>query len=257
MLPNKDSPCAPSLPRATVVTNITAFIESVRPHAYLYDKSQPEFKDSTLKVGRWALIANEHGITAVQAQKKWRNLKDKYVRLKKKMYLDNLTAGQSGLANGAAPKAKWVFYDLMDAILSTIYDTITITPVPSVQQTVETPFNAIAEGMLDSMIKWQEHHLADMAIPPTPQQPLSATCGTSSGTRKRKPSETVRSMAAATASTSSEAMAEKRPREADEMHHYCLYLASRLRRLSNRGRIQAINDIQAAMFEIEMKETGS
>ena len=41
-----------------------SFIESVRPHPYLYDRNSPGFKDKVMKDGRWALIAASNGITS-------------------------------------------------------------------------------------------------------------------------------------------------------------------------------------------------
>ncbi|KAH6926869.1 hypothetical protein HPB50_022638 [Hyalomma asiaticum] len=48
---------------STPTIDFERLIELVRPHPYLYDRCEPEFKDVALKNQRWQLIGAEFGIT--------------------------------------------------------------------------------------------------------------------------------------------------------------------------------------------------
>ncbi|XP_077522232.1 uncharacterized protein LOC144133211 isoform X1 [Amblyomma americanum] len=82
----------------------------VRPFPYLYDRTEPEFKDVALKSHRWQLIGAEFGITGEHAAQKFRTMKTKYKDLRRAREL-------AGVA--AVGRPRWRYYDLMDDFMGT------------------------------------------------------------------------------------------------------------------------------------------
>lgn len=60
--------------------------EEVRRYPNLYDSSSKHYKDNKLATSSWKEISERTGLqSAEEAAKKWKNLRDKYVRLQRKM----------------------------------------------------------------------------------------------------------------------------------------------------------------------------
>lgn len=60
--------------------------EEVRRYPNLYDSSSKHYKDNRLATSSWKEISERTGLrSAEEAAKKWKNLRDKYVRLQRKM----------------------------------------------------------------------------------------------------------------------------------------------------------------------------
>ncbi|CAK6979878.1 transcription factor Adf-1-like [Scomber scombrus] len=59
-------------------------IEEVRRYEHLYNSSSKNYKDSQMANNSWREISNNTGVAVVDCMKRWKNLRDKYVRLRKK-----------------------------------------------------------------------------------------------------------------------------------------------------------------------------
>ncbi|XP_039616255.1 transcription factor Adf-1-like isoform X1 [Polypterus senegalus] len=59
--------------------------EEVRKYAHLYDSSSQYYKDYQMVANSWCEIAANIGLDVGECLKKWKNVRDKYVRLRKKI----------------------------------------------------------------------------------------------------------------------------------------------------------------------------
>ncbi|KAH7704605.1 hypothetical protein AAVH_28201, partial [Aphelenchoides avenae] len=87
------------------------FIEAFRERTCLYDKTDVNFKDKDLKQQAWEEVASKCKVTAAAAKDKRKNLRDSFVRERKKK-----GGGPSGSAGGALKDPKWVHYRAMSFI---------------------------------------------------------------------------------------------------------------------------------------------
>ncbi|CAN9503337.1 unnamed protein product [Ophioblennius macclurei] len=64
-------------------------IAEVRKYEHLYDSSCKDYKDSKISYNTWREIARDVGMDATECMKRWKNLRDKYVRRRRKMACRN------------------------------------------------------------------------------------------------------------------------------------------------------------------------
>lgn len=91
------------------------FLDLVQQHRFLYDTNQPEYKDSALKDHQWMWIGQQFGLTGWQAKNKWRNARDRYIKIRVQMK----RSGRSVYDNMGVPmpKTKWRYYNTLDKML--------------------------------------------------------------------------------------------------------------------------------------------
>lgn len=63
---------------------VRMFIEEVRKHNNLYDSSSMLYKDGPMTHNSWSEISRNTGLDVAECMKRWKNLRDKYVRRRKK-----------------------------------------------------------------------------------------------------------------------------------------------------------------------------
>lgn len=63
-------------------------VEEIRKYEHLYDSSSPDYKDSQMVADAWCEISEAVGLSVTECTKRWKNLRDKYVRLRKKQALN-------------------------------------------------------------------------------------------------------------------------------------------------------------------------
>ncbi|KAL3186704.1 hypothetical protein MRX96_026859 [Rhipicephalus microplus] len=91
------------------------FLELVQQHRYLYDTNQPEYKDAALKDRQWVKIGQWFGLTGWQAKNKWRNARDRYIKIRVQMKRsDRRVYDKMGIP---VPKTKWQYYKTLDHML--------------------------------------------------------------------------------------------------------------------------------------------
>ena len=59
--------------------------EEIRKHAHVYDSSSPHYKDSQMIANSWEEISTTIGLDVIECTKRWRTMRDKYVRLRKRL----------------------------------------------------------------------------------------------------------------------------------------------------------------------------
>lgn len=87
-------------------------MEAVRPHRFLYDRTQLDFKDVPKKEALWEVIGQQFGITGSKAMRKWRNMRDKYFKVRKQEQLDR----KMGLRRHRK-RQTWALYPKLGEIL--------------------------------------------------------------------------------------------------------------------------------------------
>ncbi|XP_040069644.1 uncharacterized protein LOC115316868 [Ixodes scapularis] len=92
-----------------------ALLELVREHRFLFDHSQPDFKDTQMKENRWKIIEEQLGMKEGTAATKFANLKDRWRRLKNK--LD--AAKKSGAGASDVPKISWRYFAIIHSMMAT------------------------------------------------------------------------------------------------------------------------------------------
>ncbi|XP_041825528.1 uncharacterized protein LOC121629794 [Melanotaenia boesemani] len=77
-------------------------IEEVRKYCNLYDATSRNYKDAQMSSKSWKEIADVVGLEVPECMKRWKNLRDKYVRVKRKM------SGRNGEAGGQKTPAFFI-----------------------------------------------------------------------------------------------------------------------------------------------------
>ncbi|XP_077484267.1 uncharacterized protein LOC144094214 [Amblyomma americanum] len=88
-------------------------INAVREHRFLYDKHSRDFKNRSKKDFAWEEIGQLFGLTRTQAEQKFKNLKDIYMR--KKQEIKNKQKSGAGVAD--IPTIKWPHFESMMALM--------------------------------------------------------------------------------------------------------------------------------------------
>ncbi|KTG41953.1 hypothetical protein cypCar_00043415 [Cyprinus carpio] len=60
-------------------------IEEVRKYSHLYDSSSGDYKDCQMAANSWREISSNVDLDVAECMKRWKNSRDKYVRLRKKL----------------------------------------------------------------------------------------------------------------------------------------------------------------------------
>ncbi|XP_064475724.1 transcription factor Adf-1-like [Ornithodoros turicata] len=101
-------------------------LERIKDFRYLYDKSEPNFKDTQMKEARWEMIGKEFGMSGATCEKKWRNARDHCVKIRNKL----ASASRSGMAAAALPAVKWPYFEVVSSMLGPLPSGSYITNVP-------------------------------------------------------------------------------------------------------------------------------
>ena len=88
-------------------------VELVRDKPHLYDPSDSDYKNNFAKDNSWREIAEKLNAPVDQAKKKWKNIRDTYVKSRTK--LSKTTSGSA-----ATSQSKWIYYDILDFLSDTI-----------------------------------------------------------------------------------------------------------------------------------------
>ncbi|CAM4596822.1 unnamed protein product [Leuciscus chuanchicus] len=78
-------------------------VEEVWKYSHLYDSSSAEYKDCQMAANSWREISSNVGLDVADCMKRWKNCRDKYVRLRKKL------ATRSGDPGGKKVPAFYLF----------------------------------------------------------------------------------------------------------------------------------------------------
>lgn len=68
-------------------------VKEVRRYEHLYNPSLRDYKDVGMTQITWKLIADSVGLEAEECMKKWRSMRDRYVRIRKAL---NGSSGETG-----------------------------------------------------------------------------------------------------------------------------------------------------------------
>jgi hypothetical protein len=72
------------MPPKKETKSFSEFIEAIREHVYLYDKSHDDYKDRVKIAETWVALANDHSFeSADEAKTKWQYFRREYFRRKK------------------------------------------------------------------------------------------------------------------------------------------------------------------------------
>ncbi|XP_064464999.1 uncharacterized protein LOC135376428 isoform X1 [Ornithodoros turicata] len=152
------------------------FLQRVRDHRFLYDKSHPDYKDTQLKEARWALIAEEFGMKPDTCEKKWRNARDHCVKIRNK-----ITSGmRSGMAAYQLPTVKWPHYEIVSSMLGPLPLGSNITNASSltVPQRTTAPTPPVAQSSVASTclarLLTAESNSQELPSPSYPSSPCIA-----------------------------------------------------------------------------------
>lgn len=93
----------------------TRFLNQVHERPFLYDTNLPAYKDSLLKDNSWVEIGEQFGLTGLQAKNKWRNARDRYIKIRVQMKRSkNIEYDENGFP---VANTKWRCYSKLDSML--------------------------------------------------------------------------------------------------------------------------------------------
>lgn len=85
------------------------FVDAVQQHRFLFDRNEPEFKNVAMKEAMWEAIGQQFGISGNKAMSKWRNMRDKYFKVRKQELLNRRLC----TPRFRKPVKVWPFYHVM------------------------------------------------------------------------------------------------------------------------------------------------
>ncbi|XP_067122068.1 transcription factor Adf-1-like [Centruroides vittatus] len=226
--------------------DVEKLLEEMEAAPFLYIKMDRRYKDIQLKENRWKLIAENLNLTVEEVKKKWKNLVDTY--RKEKKIIDEKTRSGAGVDD--LHNCNWKWFSQMHLLMN-IFDGQDV-------QFSQTSSNLLLNDGIQSE-DVEEMCPVQMSYPGSPNfQSLSmdiskdVPCTSSSSTeqslppkrRKKNKEDDVHTLIQLT-----EAMVNKQQKE-DELYHYSVSLADRLRNLSPQKRAEARFKIEEVMYNI-------
>ncbi|XP_037528912.1 uncharacterized protein LOC119406252 isoform X2 [Rhipicephalus sanguineus] len=88
---------------------VEEFVEAVQQHRFLYDRNEPDFKNVAMKEAMWEAIGQQFGLSGNKAMSKWRNMRDKYFKVRKQELLNRRLC----TPRFRRPVKMWPFYHMM------------------------------------------------------------------------------------------------------------------------------------------------
>lgn len=88
---------------------VEEFVEAVQQHRFLYDRNEPDFKNVAMKEAMWEAIGQQFGVSGNKAMSKWRNMRDKYFKIRKQELLNR----RLRTPRFQRPVKMWPFYYMM------------------------------------------------------------------------------------------------------------------------------------------------
>ncbi|KAL1438800.1 hypothetical protein MTO96_047727 [Rhipicephalus appendiculatus] len=88
---------------------VEEFVEAVQQHRFLYDRNEPDFKNVAMKEAMWEAIGQQFGVSGNKAMSKWRNMRDKYFKVRKQELLNR----RLRTPRFQRPVKMWPFYYMM------------------------------------------------------------------------------------------------------------------------------------------------
>ena len=91
------------------------FIEVIRSFPCLWNMAPKEYKDVRLKENAWKAVSQKSGIDIDECKKRWKSLRDKFVR-ELKLIKKKKVSGTSG----PPPTSDWPYFTVMSFIQDTV-----------------------------------------------------------------------------------------------------------------------------------------
>ena len=110
----------------TEQTFFEELIDLVREKPHLYNPQSTDYKNASMRDNSWAEIGETLSVSADTAKKKWRNLRDTYMKLRAKLKKNE----RSGSA--ARSDTKWPFYENLRFVGDTFPEKRTFSNVPPI-----------------------------------------------------------------------------------------------------------------------------
>ncbi|XP_075729061.1 uncharacterized protein LOC119163313 isoform X5 [Rhipicephalus microplus] len=148
---------------------VEEFVEAVQQHRFLYDRNEPDFKNVAMKEAMWEAIGQQFGVSGNKAMSKWRNMRDKYFKIRKQELLNR----RLRTPRFQRPVKMWPFYYMMRQVFERKQD----PPEDSQSDAAGGHEDVAAELDFDSA--WvtdgniQDHELASFAALHTDNSPPS------------------------------------------------------------------------------------
>ncbi|XP_072298845.1 uncharacterized protein [Eucyclogobius newberryi] len=184
-------------------------IQEVQYHSLIYDTTHPFYKDNSRKERAWAEVAAALRSDVNECKARWRNLRDTFVKHRKRLGLPN--------GGGGWPQKDWKYAELMSFLLPFV--------VPRVSKRRRPPSEAEGEQSSAPLSPVPSPPLDPSQTPPlTPAQGLWVD----QPRRSRSPRDRAPSWAG---------QRQRVPEsDWDEAYHFCLSTVPQLQRLSWRRR---------------------
>ncbi|XP_065287549.1 uncharacterized protein [Dermacentor albipictus] len=248
------------------------FLELVQQRPYLYDTNQPEYKDSTLKDRQWVKIGQQFGLTGWQAKNKWRNARDRYIKIRVQMKRSGRRVyDKMGIP---IPNTKWQYYKTLDRMLRDAKQHGPLCQMdPMIKPKTEPTeyfFECTDAQEAPAGVTLENSHDADTVDLHRMDRPSSPEPGGASNRRGRRrdvddddDDSTLRGGEEASLQKSldacigqlvamnrSSSSARSRPdASGDECHYHGMSIAARLRRLDDVALPQVLHRISAVLVE--------
>ncbi|XP_064483535.1 uncharacterized protein LOC135396475 [Ornithodoros turicata] len=206
---------------------LAEFVEAVRPHRFLYDRREPQFKDIHKKEALWAVIGRQFGIGGSKASRKWRNVRDKYYKLNKEV--------QQAHMRGEVRVPAWPHYATLQGILEPrrwVTRGTTLVPVSE---------SATGDAILEGVIVKQEKPEEPAAEPL--ELLLSEDESAISGASDDEALNSLERCVAAATKAIKRHQQDNPAEQDDGLNHFGLFVAQRLRLLDAHLQSEAMTRI--------------
>ncbi|XP_072920592.1 uncharacterized protein [Hemitrygon akajei] len=233
--------------------------EEVRKYVHLYDSSSPDYKDCQMASNSWKEISKTLGLDVMECTKKWKNLRDKYVRVRKRL------SKRSGDPGGKRKVPAFYFYlswlapHIKHRETDSNYDdnkdgndSASGLSTSSVAEENQPPDNPSSRAESSSSRESSPVHPQPPPVTPTPS-PLTSSPRIAQK-RKRKQHDVWFEKQVAQWDERRVELQRRLLQENDELSRFGQTVADMLRRLPEKHRPQAMFDVHKLLFERQQQK---
>ncbi|XP_011406710.1 PREDICTED: transcription factor Adf-1-like [Amphimedon queenslandica] len=224
------------------------FINLVREYPCLWNMKLKEYKDGRLKENSWDIVAKEVKLSVADCKKKWKSLRDRYVRECKGIRRPTGTGGPP-------PKSHWSYFTIMSFIKDTVRHRKTESNIPECGEEEESEIiqeDHSEDQVLPTKETNYSQEISPIFVPSPNSQSLSnmSSPSTSVSTfksplKKKAKKEQVDAVFIETLKTISSGFADSRGthgatgKDVDDDYHFVMQILGNLKRLDNPKRAMA------------------
>lgn len=234
---------------------VQSLAEAVKEHPCLYYSEHPSFKNFSLKRQLWKQIGARFGISGSLCQKKFKNAKDTYARVR-----NALQKARDG-KNERKPSKVWQHFDMMHELLTAHMDETQLAELDVPTADADDSESIQSCGSITISYEGDEPSDEKPAVTQRPETTsngvVTPTNTTEAANQDLQSVETTMANSMATCIEHLKMLHDQRKEscfQRDKVYHFCMYVAGCIRELNKKEQMEAMRDIYAVINKYQQKQ---